>query len=688
MLVRPGRAMSLGAGRIALWQPLSSSSGHPDPAGLSLSAIPALSGWWDAGTSDGFVTPSGNQAIGWNQAIGSVTDRSGENNSLVTYSHATPGGAPRGVPRLSGTLGGVGRFSSVANALAQPLDPDLGWQLPQAATPWSGAWTWYFVWSRPNWRQGSGNDAAPVTLLSVGTVPLLQADSQGGTNRLILFPGPGQAVLTHALSRRHTHSIVVRSALGGGVDAWLDGALVATGVRRPQMPTGTPPTLFLHDGTGLGAAQCWFHEAASWSRPLAPTEIEQLLGYANRWFRGNRRSVLLLIDGQSNAINYALNDGAAALLAQGVAWHIGALTYGIVAATGNPSAYTMQSGHGIYAVAGGGYPGSFLQDPANGSDPSIWSIGTDGQALQQMLGGLAAEDASDICAIVWPWNETDSLRTYSELTTFTAAASRFLMLERAMLNKPASNLPLIWWNAIPYGTAGGMQMHREAVAAMASDPARNVAIGNPQTSDSNPRGSTWSPTTGLAVGGDIAHRDSLDNQKFARLAAPVVAQALIAAGSADSISSIPTGLPAVGGPKIVHVYRESDTSLILTLRHDAGTDVRIPLQAAQGVGFAVMDGGSVAQPGAIVAAGACVRVDATHLRLTLARPLTAGSNACALYYPYGGAAIGRGNAVTDNYGTCPSPGGWDIAADLGPAWKLDFPLAATFAGLPLSDSPL
>lgn len=686
ILVGPGRPMALGNRRLALWQPLLPSASATAPTSIQLTTISGLSGWWDAGTPSGFAGPTGSALAGWNQAMGTLLDKSAAQTPMRPYSFTAPSGLPVGVPRLSAALGGAGRLASASNPLVPPLDPDLGFQLPASTINWSGSWTWYLVWSRPNWRQGSGRDTNPITLLSAGSKPLVQADSFGVTSRLVLFPGQGQTVLTQTLTRRHTHSIVVQSQAGSGINVWLDGTQVASGVASPQFPSTTGPTLFLHDGTFLGAAQCWFHEAACWQRALTTTEINQLLSYATRWYRGSRRSVLLLVGGQSNAINYALNDGAAVLLAQGVAWHTGALAYGVLATTGSAASYTMQSGHGLYAAVGGAYPGSFLQDPMDGSDPATWSTGTDGQAVQQAIGGLAPEDVADLCAIVWPWNETDSLRAYSELPTFTAAARRLMSLERGMVNSQASNLPFVWWNAIPYGSAAGIQMHRAAVAALAADPTQNVVFGNPQTSDSNARGSSWDPTTGVATGGDSAHRDSLDNQRFARLAAPIVARALITATRTDSIPSIPNTLPAIGGPRIVHAYRHSNTDIILTIQHDTGNDLKVPLRATTGIGFAVRDGGTPAAPGPIINATSCARIDATHLILSLASPIANLSATCGVYYPYGSTTIGRGNVVTDNYANCPKSAGWDIAGDLGTAWNLDFPLGATFTPVPLSDT--
>jgi hypothetical protein len=689
VLIRPGHAMGVGNNRLALYAPLLSettSSGSGGSSSTLIQDVPGATGWWDASSPGGLLSPGNTPVTVWNSGGTALIDLSGNGQHLVPFHSPTSSTLPQGSPHLSGLLGGVGYPITTAGLLQPALDPDSGWQQPGSIASATSSWTWYVVWSRPNWRQGTSFDANPITLLKIGSQAILQVDSYGGTNRLVLFPGAGQIVVNSNMARRHTHSIIIRYSPASGADLWLDNTQVAQSI--PWSPgTLSGPVLLLHDGTSYGAAQCWLQEAAEWNHALSNSDASGLITYAGRWMRGPRKGLYLIINGQSNAINYSMNDGAAALLAQGIAWYLGALAYNVLATTGDPTSYTLQSGHGIYAVTSAGYPGSFVQDLGDGSNPSSWSLGADGLAVQQAVAGLPAEDLSDLCAIVWPWNETDSLRQYSEYAAFHAAALRFLSLLRAMLGDTSNRIPLVWWNAIPYGSTDGVTMHRQVVQSIASNAAYNVIVGNPQTSDSNPRGSSWDPATGIAIGGDSAHRDSADNLRFAMLAAPVVARALVADGYTDSISTLPSALPKVGGPSIVHVYMQSSTTLIVTVVHDGGNDLIVPLQAVTGVGFAVMDGGTTGNDGTIVSAISCQRVDATHLQIVLSGALLYAASTCQLFYPFGPVQIGRGNAVTDNFSAIDMPAGWNAGTDLGTGWRLNFPLSATFSGIPLSNTP-
>jgi hypothetical protein len=691
-LVAPGRAMLAVHGRTVLWRPLRDAtsgggSGGGTFTGPHPNAIAGLSGWWDAGTFDGLLDASARPLPAWDVApsgtVATVADKSGNSNALAAY-RVTGSTSPQATPRLNGLLGGVGLNTVVPpNGLPQAgyclpqLDPDQGFRLASADLGSGSGWTCYLVWSRPNWRQGL---SGPITLLSAGGTTILQADGvRGAGNRLMLFSGSAMRVLTSSLERRHTHSVIIRNTPGSGVDVWLDGNQVASGAAN-SLPGSAPGALFvLHSGVSQGGAQCWFHEAASWPRALSSSDITTLLACGSRWQRGARKGVQLLVVGQSNAGN-ALNDGAWHLMAQGVAWHLGALAYGVIGQyAGSPT--TCIGGHGIYDVrqppnTGASYlPGDFIHNPGDGSDPASYALGADGGAVKAYLAQQQAEDLADIGAILWPWSETDSTRAYSEKVFFQDGAQNLLARLRTMLGRDASSLPLIWWNAMPFWTDPGVQMLREVATAMAADATQHVVIGWPMTADVDPRD------------GDNDHIAKTDNIILGQRAAPVIARAILATAGGDSIAQVPASVPTAGGPHIVHAYRQDATHVVLTVHHDAGDDVLLPGTAASGTGFAVMDGGSVASPGPLRHATACARIDGTHLLLTLDGALTNASASCQLFYPYGSTRIGHGNAVTDNVAAKAKLAGCDIGADLGTAWRLSFPLAATTTPIVLSDSP-
>jgi len=263
-------------------------------------------------------------------------------------------------------------------------------------------------------------------------------------------------------------------------------------------------------------------------------------------------------------------------------------------------------------------------------------------------------------------------------------------MTRGVLGRSAASLPLLAWNAIPYESNDGVQMVRESIADLAAEPANNIIVFAAQTADSNPLNATYDPSTGIFSGGDPAHRDEPDLLRYGRIGAFAAGRAAVALGLCDTIpaTALPaSGLPAKGGPQIINVYRASDTVIILTIQHDSGNDLIVPLQAANGAGFAVMDGGNVASPGNIITATAAARVDSTHVSVALASPITNPSSNAFFFYPYGSTQIGRGDAVTDNASLLTPPTNWDIASDLGSAWAINMPLQATTYPITLSDSP-
>ncbi|HTQ70994.1 MAG TPA: hypothetical protein VMH92_05810 [Acidocella sp.] len=688
------------------------------PAGTSLpvgllagpypSDIAGLSGWWDAGLIGGLLDGNGAPIAASNSVVGSVKDKSGQGSALVAY-HIAVDSTPAStlaVARVNGYLGAVGAPDAAIVNDGPSLDPDWGLAHPGLELGAGQAWTRYLVWTRPNWRQGTYYvNEQPIALIhttSGAGATILQADSAEGS-ALVLFPGTAsEIVLTSSLARRHSHAVILRNTPGSGVDVWLDGVQLASAVANPLPASAKAQLLFLHDGTIQGSAQCWFHEAASWERALSGAEIQQLIAAQGRWVLGARRGVNLLVMGQSNAA-WFINAGGPLALAQGVAWYLGAAAYGYTAAISgtyiSPSRYSVISGHPISnssppLFAPGAGNGTFLTNPGDGSDPSSWSGGPDFTALTDYLTGgtalVSAVDETDIAFLVWPWSEQDSTMPYASKDLYKGTVLRLLALTRGLLNRNAAQLPLLAWNAIPYETNDGVQMVRESIADLMADAANNIAMFVAQTADSNPLNAAYDPATGLFSGGDPEHRDEPDLLRYGRIGAHAAGQLAIKGGLSDTIAAaaLPaSGLPMKGGPQIAHVYRASDTELIVTVSHDSGNDLIVPLQAENGAGFAVMDGGSVAEPRPVISAVAAARVDATHVSVTLSRAIVNPSASVLFFYPYGSTQIGRGDAVTDNAASLTPPANWNMGQDLGSVWAMNFPLQATSYPITLSDVP-
>lgn len=690
LLAAHNRALLVSTGR-ALLSSLGVSSGGGGSSGGGFdgptpAAITGLAGWWDAGTA----------AI-WNAAVTSLADRSGSGRNIIPYhyytgSSVTPA-ALMASARLNGLLGGIGAPIAASGTYSPTLDPDTGLQIPALSLSPDIAWTHMLVWSRPNRRQGTYYvNANPVALITVGGHVVLSLSSTGGT--LTLFPSGAAAVLSSSLTRRHSHAVILRNTPGAGVDVWLDGTQVARAVAN-SLPSGvTGPVTLLHDMTLQGAAQLWFHEMATWPRALDDADMTTLIACGGRWNLGARRGLSLLIMGQSNA-SYLVASGGAAAMARGLAWYLGAPAGNVIFQPSgtylNPARYTQVNGHPISnstppLFAPGTAQGTFLTNLGDGSNPATWPLGPDGLAVQAYLTGSAAiptpEDLADIACLVWPWTEQDSTAPYSLKALYAGSVKRLAALTRAMLGRTAASLPLLMWNAIPYETDDGVQMVREALADIAADATQNLAIFAPQTADSLPLGATYNATTGGWTGGDPTHRDETDELAFGLRGAHIAARAALAAGFADTLTAIPAGMPRAG-PRIVQAILQSSQTVIVEIVHDQGTDILLPLHAATGAGWAVMDGGNVASPGAIVTAVAATRLDATHLALTLAANLSQPAANCLLFYPYGSTQIGRGNAVTDNLAAQAWPEDWDMAGDLGSMWSANMPLQATSYGIPL-----
>jgi hypothetical protein len=312
-----------------------------------------------------------------------------------------------------------------------------------------------------------------------------------------------------------------------------------------------------------------------------------------------------------------------------------------------------------------------------------------------------AEKAQTLAGIIY-WGETDSALTafsgsgglgYADKPVYKAALLNDVGQIRAAFGKTAAQMPFCLFGP-PYGTSAGSAMVREAWAELAADAANNMIWAVPQTYDSITRGDTWDAATGVESTGtpNPGHRAAADNVAFYQRGSLAVARA-IRASNGLAAALLPASLGAGIGPQIVAATL-SGTTLVLTIQHDGGTDLVVPALRspngtdaplpAQGVGFSVMDGGSITAPGPMIQAVSCARQDATHLTLTLARAPTNAASACRLFYPWPGeywadqplTEIGRGCAITDDFGTVAVAANYDLNLLLGAGWRVNMPLGS------------
>ncbi len=402
---------------------------------------------------------------------------------------------------------------------------------------------------------------------------------------------------------------------------------------------------------------------------------------------------LLAGPGQSNAGYAETIDGAFLQMAQAVAFYLQAGGTATALSTwanaGDPG--TEVGGIGVLEIAKASlYATEFLSNTAGADFTAATAgaapLGICGTGYNAYIEALSRSQLGQVNALVSYWGEQDSLEyTPADKPVYKAAIYNLYAQVRAMLGKTAAELPIIFFGP-PYGLLPNWDTYppslREAWAELDADASFNFTWAAQQTYDTLSRNESWNPITGMASGGntDGGHRSATDNVALFKRAALPAARAILAA-SGLSPSAIPASLGLGTGPQIIDASLFG-TTLTLTIEHDGGTDLSVPLLASQGVGFSLMDGGSTATPGTIIQATSCSRVDATHLSLTLASAPVNAHNSCRVLYPWPGlywavqpdAEIGRGCAVTDNFSVVSKPAGFDINAALGAGWGANMPL--------------
>ena len=403
-------------------------------------------------------------------------------------------------------------------------------------------------------------------------------------------------------------------------------------------------------------------------------------------------NISVLTHGQSNAGFFDISDAASTLCAQCVSyWLVGKGTPGSVDST--LSGNTTQAGTGVYCgVSGYGSYLTYINDTTSAASSASYSSA--GTTMLNSINTLTTAQKNSIQFLVIDWGETDSLFAgtgyagngglgYTDKPVYEAALLNDIAKIRAAIGKTAAQLPIGIFG-VTYGTFQGYAMVREAWTELAANSANNIVVCVNNTGDDVVRGDIWNSSTGLVtVGSPIGgHVDSSTNLIFAGRASLAIAR-LINFSQGLPSTNIPTVYGQGIGPKIAAAKLSGGNTVICTVVHDGGNDLIIPLLASLGVGFTVMDGGSISSPGTLINATACTRISSLQFSITLASSVTHAASSCTLFYPIQGAPtnanqplqlIGRGCAVTDNYSTILAANNITLPNVSGSAWNGNYPI--------------
>ena len=656
------------------------------------STVTGLTSWWDASTKP---------AAGI--AITSLQDKAGSANLISSTTSSW-------IPRLAAGLGGVGlevtqlsgyTIEAWAPTLHPLLDPDLtlSTTLPFGA---GGALTLDLVWTRPNLRQVLVDHIANLfmsatflggmsPLITIDGVTVLAISNTGAGDNLVMWPNGTASTLTSNLTPRHTHSIRLRGSHVAGWDVFLDGIKLNSNPVPSQLTAAPTQGIVKLLGTGnSNSAQCWFHEAYAFSHVLTNSECVNLDAYLTRWKLGVRKGAIMMAVGQSNSGYLADGTNRYRDLCRGVEYLGGLASFTVLLSNGYQE--TIRGGHGLIGNADN-YLSAAITD-----DPTTVPLGATGPGIntRNMIQSLPAYLQSEVCGLFAYYSENDAGFGWPLRNQFAGMIKRYNQLARGFPQfgptRDASNWLLAWNSDIPFSGGEGHASHKAAVKAVVDDPTQNAMLWLLNGVGAIQDGGTFDPATGITTGGDGLHLDRTDDIRAAIYGVEPIARRLAAIGRSENI--IPAGLPVIGGPQVASVTWEGSAisgnpgnpTALITISHDAGNDLRIPLLAANGLGWVILDGTIPSQNTPRILGTSCVRISATTLRVKFASAPTQ-SNVLFYYIYYednlpranNPGSPGRGNLITDNYSdtvAVPNVAGFNIGTDLNTVYRIDRPLAA------------